>query len=403
MILATCAPAPAQLSTAAAEPQLESIERRLGAMGTSLRVSVEAPDRATALAASEAAVRAIEGCEQRLSTWRDDSELAQLNRAPVGVPFELSTELTDELAGARHWWRETGGAFDPAVGALVEAWGLRNGGRTPTADELERGRVPAGFGALVLERPSLEGAALEATATRRDARLVVEEGGFGKGAGLDAAHRALRDAGAVRGVVDLGGQLIVFGDPGQEAFHFGVADPDERDRMVLQLSIDAGSIATSGNSERAIVVDGEDPTRIGHLLDPRTARPCDDFGSLTVWVRTGSARTGSARTGSARTGSARTGSARTGSVRTGTDRSGLAADCLSTGLYVMGPEKALAWAEEHDGVEVLALVRGAREEDGLVARATSGLDGRIQVLAQGVRAQAVKDDEDAVSVEYEQG
>jgi len=323
---------------ASPERQLASIERRLAAMGTSLLVSVEALDRPTALAASEAAVRAIEAVERRLSTWRDDSELAQLNRAPVDVAFELSPELTIELAGARHWWGATGGAFDPAVGSLVEAWGLRVGGRTPTTDELLRARVPAGFGALELDG---------SVVIRRDARLVLEEGGFGKGAGLDAAQRALRDAGAVRAVVDLGGQLIVFGDPGPEAFTLAVADPDERERRVLRLTIDAGSVATTGNSERAIVVDGE---RLGHLLDPRTGRPCDDFGSLTVWAR-----------------------------------DGLAADCLSTGLFVMGPERALAWAEEHDGIEALALVRSVPEEGGLVARATTGFTGRIEVLAQGLR------------------
>ena len=77
-------------------PPLARIERRLSAMGTALVVTVEAADRETALLASEEAVRAIERAEERLTTWRDDSELALLNRTPAGVPYSLSTELRDE-------------------------------------------------------------------------------------------------------------------------------------------------------------------------------------------------------------------------------------------------------------------------------------------------------------------
>jgi len=66
-------------------------------MGTEATVRVEASDREAALAASEAAVRALEAAEARLSTWTDDSELARLNLAPVGEPVALSPELAAEL------------------------------------------------------------------------------------------------------------------------------------------------------------------------------------------------------------------------------------------------------------------------------------------------------------------
>src|SRR5262245_26392913 len=92
------------------------VERRLAAMGTWLELSVRAGDRAAALAGSERAVRALEACEARLSTWRDDSELARLNRAPVDEWQELSPELAADLARAREFWLATGGAFDPGLG-----------------------------------------------------------------------------------------------------------------------------------------------------------------------------------------------------------------------------------------------------------------------------------------------
>ena len=139
------------LAGCAAAPRTATVERRVMLMGTSLEIAVEAADRETALAASERAVHALEAAEARLSTWREDTELARLNRAPAGEPFALSPELASYLAAARRCWEETDGAFDPAVGPLVQAWGLRQGGRRPSAEEQRAAVAAAGFGDLRLE------------------------------------------------------------------------------------------------------------------------------------------------------------------------------------------------------------------------------------------------------------
>ncbi|MCZ6597814.1 MAG: FAD:protein FMN transferase [Planctomycetota bacterium] len=310
----------------------ERVERRVGLMGTLLSIEVEAPTREAALLASEAAVRALEAVEARLSTWRDDSELARLNRTPAGEAFPLSPALRADLAIVGAWWRATGGAFDPGVGALVEAWGLRTGGRRPGADELRAARAGSGFQLLELG---------EHTAVRRHERLAIEEGGFGKGIGLDAAIAALRDAGATRATLDLGGQVVFLADG--DAVVWAVAHPRDRSLPAVEVEIDRGSLATSGNSERGILVAGEPRS---HILDPRTGSPAPDFGSLTVWAPDATT-----------------------------------ADCLSTGLYVLGPMAALAFAEDHDGIEVLVLETTAGE---LVARATSGLRDRIHPAIPGL-------------------
>ena len=305
------------------------VERRVMLMGTALEIKVEAADRTAALAASELAVEALEAAEARLSTWRDDSELERLNRAPVGQPVQLSPRLAAELRGVQHWWRETRGAFDPGIGALIAAWGLRTGGRVPGAEERKRARAAGGLAGLDL--------GADGRAVRRRPGLRIEEGGWGKGAGLDAAIAALRADGHARAaVLDLGGQVAVYGRG--TSWTATVADPRDRQRGVVALTVSAGSIATSGNSEHGFERDG---VRYGHLLDPRTGAPAPDFGSLTVWAP-----------------------------------EALAADCLSK-LYVLGPDGALAWARAHPGVEVLAL----RTDGGrLRALASPGLRGKLQPL-----------------------
>ena len=101
--------------------QTERIERYLGAMGTQLVLEVEGPSRIVALQASEAAAQAVEAVEERLSTWRTNSELSQLNQSPLGEPFLLSPELAQDLRFCREMVRLTQGAFDPAIAPLVRA------------------------------------------------------------------------------------------------------------------------------------------------------------------------------------------------------------------------------------------------------------------------------------------
>lgn len=308
------------------------IERNLTLMGTTLIISVEAGDRHSALAASEKALAALQRTERRLSTWTKDSELARLNEAEVGRPVNLSPEMVTDLADARRWWEATHGAFDPGIGKLSEIWGLRSGGKEPARELLDRAADIPGLEALGIDGP---------TAVRRHPELIIDEGGFGKGAGLDDAIRMLKDTDATAAMINLGGQVALFG--AGKPVRFDVADPSDRHRAALTLTIDRGALATSGNSERRLVI-GE--REYSHILDPRSGMPVPDFGSLTVWAE-----------------------------------DALAADCLSTGLYVLGPERALDWAAKHEGIEVLVLEFTA---EGLRARATSGMKERIDTGESGV-------------------
>lgn len=322
--LSTSAALPtAELSSQATPAPAEQIERRLGAMGTWLDITLSAGDRPSGLLASESAVRAIEAVEARLSSWRKDSELSRLNAAACGEFVPLSAQLRADLATVDHYWRSTQGAFDPSIGALVAAYELRQAGHWPTPAQLATARVPGGFGALEIT---------PAGAIRNHPALQLDAGSFGKGLGLDAAINALREAGIEHARIDLGGQVSILGS----AIELPLSHPTERDRPLLKLRLGSGSCATSGNATRSHTVSGK---QLGHILDPRTARPVQNFGSVTVLAPTG-----------------------------------VQADCLSTALYVMGPTAALSYAEQHDQIEVLILEASAQ---GLRARASSGLDGKL--------------------------
>ncbi len=250
---------------AAQEPA--RIERLLGAMGTGLRIEVEAARRSEALRASEAAAREVEATEQRLSTWRPTSELSRL-QAAGGDWVELSAPTAHDLGAALRWSAATAGRFDPCLGALIQAWELRGGGAVPSASTLAAAREASGARHLLLE----------GTRARLAGGASLDAGAFGKGAALDRALRASTEAGALRTHLDLGGQHA-FAGPG--TWTITLAHPQDRQRAVLRLTVPAGSVATSGNSERRWSAAGR---AFGHLLDPASGAPVDP--DLHPWTTT---------------------------------------------------------------------------------------------------------------------
>jgi len=310
------------------------VERQLGMMGTALTVSVEHEDRRQALLSSEAAVVELERVESRLSTWRETSELSRLNRAPVGERVSLTPELHGELTRAREFWELTDGAFDPTVGSTLRAWAIREGGQLPTPSERSAAVVTASFDSLRLSEHA-EASAPQPWAERLAENLRLEEGGFGKGIGLDRAKAALLASGAHSARLDLGGQVLVYG----RTEEILLADPRDRSVALLSVSLSSGSIATSGNSERSVEIEGQ---RVSHIFHPRTGEPVADFGSLTVIAS-----------------------------------DAFTADALSTGLYVLGPKRALELVHTLDGVELIIL---DTRNSTLHATLTEGLRGRVTLL-----------------------
>jgi len=273
------------------------VERQAFLMGTSARLVVLARSREQGLGALDRMLVALESAEAELSTWREDSLLSALNRQPVGTPWPATEALCDLLGELSLWRRATGGAFDPGVGSLLDAWGVRGPARHPAPGELAGALRDSGLRHLVIaEHPCR-------ITRRRPVRL--DAGAFGKGVGLDRAGRLVGDAPGPW-LIDLGGQLAV-GASFPRPWAVELADPRDRSRPALSLSIRSGSLATSGGSERDQHLDG---ATIGHVIDPRDGRPLSRPGTAVAW-----------------------------------HPSALVADVLSTALYVMGPDAGLRWAE----------------------------------------------------------
>jgi thiamine biosynthesis lipoprotein len=283
-----------------ATPSRVEVARQVYLMGTRCTFVHYAGRRDEGLRQIEAFIRIVEDTEQQLSTWRTDSLFSRLNRHPVGVPFQLDPALCHLFGQLYFWQRETEATFDPAIGLLIKAWGLREGGRRPSSRVLAAAR----------ERSGMEHLRFDASSCRvmRNGEVTLDEGAFGKGEALDRIHQHAEAHGVFEWLIDLGGQVMVSGHPpASSAWEVPLAHPIRRDQALLTVGLTKGSLATSGGSERDLQTAGG---HIDHILDPRTGQPVPMNGSVTVW-----------------------------------HDSALVADICSTALYVMGPEKGRAWAE----------------------------------------------------------
>ncbi len=308
------------------------LTRQVYLMGTVCTLTTFAEEREAGIQQVEEYVRILERAEQELSTWIDGSVLSRLNRHPLHKPFQLSESLCLLFRELVDWNRKTGSAFDPAVGSLMELRGLSTD-RESSGEIFRAAREASGMRHLQFDPSGCQ------VTRRREVRL--DPGAFGKGDGLDRILQHAQGEGHGPWLIDFGGQLLVRGSPpGQSAWSVDLAHPIERSRPFLNLRLSSGSLATSGGSERDLIVDNK---RIGHILDPRNGLPVSFPGSVTVWHPTA-----------------------------------LAADILSTTLYVMGPQAGLDWAESR-GIAVCFLLPSADsgDEASVIIRASTAFKQRF--------------------------
>ncbi len=319
-------------------------ERTLYLMGTRVSLVARAAARSDGMQRLEVMVTALERAEAELSTWRQDSAISQFNRQPIGQPWHASAELCRLFEQLEAWQGGTRGAFDPAIGSLIDAWDIHGHGVVPDDRELARARAHSGWDRIRLDR--------RWCTLTRTAGVRIDVGGFGKGAALDRVRASV--APGAPWLIDLGGQVMAGGESDNApAWRVGIAHPRDRLHAIGEIELREGSLATSAGSERDLVVRN---ARIGHVLDPRTGRPVTRTGSVIAW-----------------------------------HASALTADILSTALYVMGSAEGLAWAEAQ-GLAVCFLDTLDRDSRApVIARCSPAFNTRFKrfgALAAGSRQKA---------------
>ncbi|MCL2837905.1 MAG: FAD:protein FMN transferase [Oscillospiraceae bacterium] len=198
---------------------------------------------------------------KRITDYFDEnSEVSAINRAAAGERIAISPHLFEILTIARGISELSDGAFDITVASVMDLWDFRGEPRVPRENEL----------AVLLPFVDFRGITLHADGTVSKAadEIRIDLGSIAKGYAADIAAEVLRERGARWGIVDFGGDIVVFGN---RAFNIGLqrafAPRGEYWKVVESRN---SAIVTSGIYERYFI---EGLQIYHHIIDPWTGRP----------------------------------------------------------------------------------------------------------------------------------
>ncbi len=222
-------------------------------MGTSWRVLAVRPPAGAAAAIA----RRLDGLVAQMSHWAPDSRLSRFNRAAPGSWHALPPDFAQVVDAALRIARASGGAFDPAIGALVDLHGHGPLGRRPAPDE------PAVAAALASSGHARLGYDAAARRLFQPGGVALDLSGIAKGYAVDAVAAMLRARGVAHGLVEIGGELAGWGvRPSGEPWWVDLETPPGVSTVPLRLALHGLAVATSG-----------DYVRGAHTIDPRTGWP----------------------------------------------------------------------------------------------------------------------------------
>lgn len=206
---------------------------------------------------------------EAINTYDPRSEISQFNRSEKGVSLELPY-LSDILRHARKIFKASGGAFDPTVMPLVNAWGFGpERVHPPRASQVDSLRQAVGFHRVRFTRWSVK---------KSDPRVQLDMGGIGQGYGADVIAEFLQKRGVKDLLVELGGEGIACGKnlQKQQPWRIGILDPSstpDHQYFKAYVALRDKAFTTSGNYFNYRIIDGR---KYGHTIDPVRGYPVEN-------------------------------------------------------------------------------------------------------------------------------
>ena len=243
-------------------------------MGTMITITAYHENRAVLTTAIDEAFRRIGMVDAHMSTYKDESELSQLNRAKKPGTYTVSDDLWNVLMIADQLYHQTNGVFDVTIKPLLDLWSNAAESNTfPTEEKLEQARARTGWQTIRLH-PETQ----EVEFTRSDTMIVL--GGVAKGYAVDVAVDTLQSAGVVNCLVDAGGDIYCAGvAPEGIPWQIGVRNPFDMDALIDTISVQDQAVVTSGNYERVFSV-GEE--KFSQIINPLIGYPTKNTASVTI-------------------------------------------------------------------------------------------------------------------------
>ena len=273
---------------------------------------------------------------QALSTYVPTSEISRFNQSDSLV-FETGF-MFPVLETSQYIHQITGGAFDPTVGPLVNAWGF-GPNKQPSADTAKVDSLLTFVGFNKIQFTSTY-------VTKGVAGMYLDFSAVAKGYAVDLVGNYLATKAVENFMVEIGGEVTCRGKNEKGEFWLiGINNPDLEaagEGIAATVGLDNRAMATSGNYRNFYVLNGK---KYAHTIDPASGRPVQhSLLSATVFAS-----------------------------------DCMTADALATACMVMGVEKSVALFEAHKELDAI-LIFSADNGD-LHTVVTSGIKDKVKYLA----------------------
>ena len=268
----------------------------------------------------------LDEVDRQMSTYRLDSDLARFNQSPANTCMTMPQPVLDLVQYGDQLSQLSDGAFDLTLTPLLNVWGFGPQSRAktvPSAEDIATAKAQTGYQHLRVVDDQL----------CKDAAVQVDLNSIAAGYTVDRISERFSELNINSYMIEVTGELIAAGrKPDGSPWLIALEQPLGDGQRVIQriLELDGYGINTSGDYRNYFEEDG---VRFSHTIDPQTAAPISHrLASVTV-----------------------------------IDRSTLHADGLGTLLLVLGPERGLAFAEEHKIAAFFVL----REGDSFIIQVSS--------------------------------
>ena len=279
-------------------------------MGSRFDISVVANDSIEGQQYISSAIDEISRIERLISSWDENSQTTQINKAAGIEAVKVDSELFQLIQRALKISKLTDGAFDISYASMDKIWKF-DGSMTkmPSEEAITKSVEKVGYENIVLD---IE----KQTVFLKLKGMKIGFGAIGKGYAADKAKSLLMSSGVVAGIINASGDLNTWGtQPNGKEWMVAIVNPMNKEKVFSWMPVTNSAVVTSGNYEKYITFND---VLYSHIIDPRTGYPATGILSVTIFTKNAEL-----------------------------------ADALATSVFVMGEEAGLNFINQLKGVECI--------------------------------------------------
>ena len=288
-------------------------KRIIYTMGTIAQLKVFGKNSEKAV---DSAVDRLNDIDDKLSVYKIYSEISQINSNAGGIPCIVSGDTFFLLDKSLGYSRLLDGTFDPTIRPVVALWqiGTENENIPEEKDIKEKLKL-VNYKDIIMNYD-------EQSVLLKHKYESIDLGGIAKGYAADEVRNIFIKNHIKSALIDLGGNIFALGSkPDGTPWNIGIQDPVKpRGEFVGVLNLKNKSVVTSGNYEKYFIKEGK---KYHHIIDPRNGYPSEsNLMSVTI-----------------------------------ISDDSLDGDGLSTGVYILGMDKAIKLIESMKGIDAIFITK----------------------------------------------